>query len=86
VTGIRVYVNERPVDVPAGTDAGGAVRALDPALGAAVAEGAAYLTDGRGIRLAADTRLAAGSILRVIRPARRAPGASEGPPEADADA
>ena len=68
---VRVYVNERPVDVAWDADAAEAVRALDAGLAAAVADGRAYLTDGRGIRLAPDTRLAAGAILRVVRSGKR---------------
>jgi hypothetical protein len=67
---IRVYVNERALDVPPGTVVSAAVAALDPGLGAAVAEGRAYVTDGRGIRLGADAPLTAGAILRVVRPAK----------------
>jgi len=73
---IRVYVNERAVDVPLGAVVSAAVTALDPGLGGAVAEGRAYVTDGRGIRLGAETRLVAGSILRVVRPAKQ-PAARE---------
>lgn len=68
---IRVYVNERAVDLPPGAAALTAVGALDAELGAAVAEGRAYITDGRGLRLAGDAPLAAGAILRVVRPARQ---------------
>ncbi len=70
---IRVYVNERPVDVAAGAHAEAAVRALDPDLADAVLTGAARLTDGRGIDVMPEARLAPGSILRAVRRARRAP-------------
>jgi hypothetical protein len=70
---IRVYVNERPVEVPAGADAITAVTALDSALGSAVAVGGAYLTDGRGIRLESRTPLSAGAILRVVASTRAGP-------------
>jgi hypothetical protein len=80
--GIRVYVNERAVDVPSGAVAGTAVGAFDPELGSAVAQGRAYLTDGRGIRLAADTPLTPGAILRVVRPARQ-PATGDGGLDAD---
>ena len=63
----RVYVNERPVDVRPGESAVGAVRAADPELAEALAGGRAYLTDGRGVRVAADAVLEAGAILRVVR-------------------
>lgn len=67
---MRVYVNERAVEVPAGAPALTAVATLDGELGTAVADGRAYLTDGRGIRLATDVPLAAGAIVRVVRPAK----------------
>lgn len=65
-----MYVNQRAVDVPAGSMALAAVEMVDPELGAAIAEDRAYLTDGRGVRLPPDTALEAGAILRVVRPAR----------------
>lgn len=73
----RAFVNERPVMVPAGATAQAAIGALDPALAVRVAAGEAYVTDGRGIRLAADLPLAAGAILRVVI-------SSKGTPDADA--
>ena len=69
----RVYVNERPVDVAPGASAAAAVRAADPELGAAVTAGAAYLTDGRGVRIEPDAPVAAGTILRVVRSTRPGP-------------
>ena len=66
----RVYVNERAVDVPAGSSAATAVGAADAELGAALAGGQAYLTDGRGVRIGPDEPLSAGAILRVVRPGR----------------
>jgi hypothetical protein len=68
---IRVFVNERPVEVPAGSTAREAVAALDWDLAAALEESGTYLTDGVGRRIAPDTALAAGAILRVVRSARR---------------
>jgi hypothetical protein len=63
----RVYVNERAVDVPSGESAAAAVRAADAELGEALADGRAYLTDGRGVRISPDAALEAGAILRVVR-------------------
>jgi hypothetical protein len=77
---MRVFVNASPVDVAAGTDVRGAIRALDPALEAQAAAGAALVTDARGIALPLEAVLAAGSILRVVVRARR------GGQDADADA
>ncbi len=68
---IRVFVNGRSVDVPAGAEVSDAVSAFDPALAAAIAQGSAFVTDGRGIEIEADTPLASGSILRVGVRARR---------------
>lgn len=68
---IRVYVNAQPVDVPAGAPAEAALRLLDPALADAVVQGAAQLTDGRGLAVAPGTPLAAGAILRARQSARR---------------
>jgi hypothetical protein len=77
---MRVFVNASPVEVEAGTDVRGAIRALDPALEASAAAGSALVTDARGIALPLDERLSAGSILRVVVRARR------GEPDSDADA
>ena len=77
---MRIFVNATPIEVDPGTDVRSAVRAYDTAMEAKVEEGAAYVTDARGIEMAADTPLAAGSILRVVVSARREAG------EADADA
>ena len=74
---MRVYVNATPVDVVAGTDVRGALRAHDPGLEASAAAGAALVTDARGIELPLDGALAAGSILRVVLRARRPTGADD---------
>ncbi|NNG14874.1 MAG: hypothetical protein HKM89_00245 [Gemmatimonadales bacterium] len=70
-TPVRVFVNERPLEVPAGATARDAVRAADRGLERRLDDGSAYLTDGRGIRLAPETPLTAGSILRVVVTARQ---------------
>jgi hypothetical protein len=77
---MRVFVNATPVDVEAGSDVRGAIRAHDPALEVSAASGAALVTDARGIAVPLDERLAAGSILRVVVRARR----GEAEPDADA--
>lgn len=63
---IRVYVNERPVDVPGGATALAAVTAFDAGLGGALGAGSARVTDARGIELDPAAPLHAGSILRVM--------------------
>ena len=74
---IRVFVNEQPIDVPDGSTVRGAVAALDAALAAALDEPGNYVTDGVGRRVEADGPLVAGSILRVVRSARRTDEAGE---------
>jgi hypothetical protein len=77
---IRVFVNARALDLPAGADVGQAIQTYDPGLAGHLQSGAAYVTDGRGIELDAAARLTGGAILRVALRARRGTGA------ADADA
>jgi len=74
---IRVFVNEQPVEVAAGSTVRAAVEAFDAALAAALDEPGNYVTDGVGRRVEADGPLVAGSILRVVRSARRTDAAGE---------
>lgn len=76
---ISVFVNGAVLNLPEGTDVAAAVRALDPALERRIAEGSAYVTDGRGIEISSHAPLAGGAILRVV--VRSRPGAN-----VDADA
>lgn len=73
MTAVRVFVNERPVEVAAGAAVRAAVEVLDPALAEALDRGRAYATDGVGRPLDATAPVAAGAIVRVIMSARRAP-------------
>lgn len=68
---MRVFVNAAPVEIAQGADVRAAVRAHDPDLMRKLADGAAYVTDARGIEVPADAPLAEGSILRVVVSARR---------------
>jgi hypothetical protein len=68
---MRIFINDRPFDASEGSDVRAAVTASDPALGARLDDGSAYVTDARGIRMAPDSLLSAGSILRVVVSARR---------------
>lgn len=71
MTDITVFVNERPVAVPAGSTVADAVARLDPALGERLRRGEVRATDARGLDLDAGAPLAAGHILRVAGSARR---------------
>lgn len=68
---MRIFINDRPVDATDGADVAGAVIANNPDLAPRLADATAYVTDGRGIRMALDSPLSAGSILRVVLSSRR---------------
>jgi hypothetical protein len=68
---ISVFVNGSVFHLPPGSDVATAVRALDPALEYQVAEGSAYVTDGRGIEISFRAPLGGGAILRVVVRSRR---------------
>lgn len=74
---IRVFVNEQPVEVATGSTVRDAVEAFDAALAAALDEPGNYATDGVGRRVEGNGPLVAGSILRVVRSARRMDEAGE---------
>ena len=63
---VRVYINARPVNAPAGASALVALRLLDPALADDVASGARGLTDSRGLPVSSDVSVERGAIFRVV--------------------
>ncbi|UCF41488.1 MAG: hypothetical protein JSW43_03920 [Gemmatimonadota bacterium] len=69
---VTVFVNERPVEVDAGSTVLAAVRAFDARLAEALNGGGAYVTDGVGRRIDPASPLSGGSIVRVVG----APGAA----------
>lgn len=75
---VRVFVNERGVDVAAGATALDAVRALDPAQAEQVAAGARGLTDSRGLPVRATDAVYGGAIYRVVSARAAASGDAEG--------
>ncbi len=77
---VPVFVNGHCIRLESGQAVSSAVALYDAALAEALAAGAAYVTDGRGIRLPTDSPLQGGAILRVVVSARRDTD------EADADA
>ena len=71
---LRVFVNERPVDVAPGATVQDAVAALDRGLADLLTTAAAYVTDGVGrIVDAADPVGEAGGVFRVVVAAGRGP-------------
>jgi hypothetical protein len=73
---LRVFVNERGLDLPRGATALDAVRARDAAEGDRVAAGERQITDSRGLPVAADTPAYGGAIYRTIA-ARRGQAAED---------
>lgn len=72
--GLRIFVNETPVDVARGATVRDAVAALDRGLADLLAGDAAYVTDAVGRTVdAADPVGEAGAVFRVVVTARRGP-------------
>ena len=67
---IRVFVNEKPVDVGEPATVADAVTAFDAGLGAALRAGSARATDARGIDLSPVEPVGPGSIIRVLGASR----------------
>ena len=63
---IRVYVNDRAVELPGGATVVDAAHAADPDLAGLLAQGTALATDGRGLPLDAGVALRPGAIVRII--------------------
>lgn len=76
---IPVFVNDRPVHVPAGADVQAAVRAADAALADRLAAGTVQVTDARALPLAPADPVAPGAILRVQGSARTRAGEADAP-------
>ena len=71
---VRVFVNDKPVEVERGATVWDAVHELDRGLAALIESGGAYVTDGVGRTVdAADTVSEAGQVYRVVVSARRGP-------------
>jgi hypothetical protein len=75
---VRIYINSRPVDVPAGANALDAVRAWNAAEADAIAAGDKAITDSRGIHLTNDAPVHNGAIFRIVR-ARQSEPAQDDP-------
>ena len=71
---VRVYVNGRGVDVPAGATALDAVRLLDPAAAESLLAGARALADSRGLPAEPSAAVHGGAIFRLVSARTRAAG------------
>jgi hypothetical protein len=61
---VRVFVNAEMMDFPAGSTVADAVRAIEQSIPDKVNDGAAFITDGRGIDLNPSEILVSGLIIR----------------------
>lgn len=66
MTSVRVYVNARGYDLPAGATALDAVQASDISDADAVRAGTRLITDSRGLPVTPETPVYGGVIYRVI--------------------
>ena len=66
MTSVRVYVNARGYDLPAGATALEAVRVADGAEADAILAGSRQITDSRGLPVSPETPAYAGVIYRVV--------------------
>ena len=73
---LRVFVNATGVDVPIGASALDAVRQWNADEADRVGRGERIITDSRGLPIAADVTVSAGSIFRIL-PARQARGTTQ---------
>ncbi|HUF27976.1 MAG TPA: hypothetical protein VMM18_13455 [Gemmatimonadaceae bacterium] len=69
---VRVYIDGRGVDAPAGGTVLDAVRVSDPAAAEEVSAGRRALTDSRGIPAPADAQVYDGAIFRLVAVRERA--------------
>ena len=77
---MRIFINDRPFDADDGADVQSVVLAGNPELAGRLADGSAYVTDGRGIRIPPDSLLSAGAILRVVLSSRRSDQSADADP------
>ena len=69
---VRVFVDERGIEVIRGASVLDAVRALDPSLADAVIAGHRLVTDSRGLPTDTQAPTHAGAIYRILPSRRRA--------------
>lgn len=75
MTTVRVYINARGIDVPAGSSVVDAVQLVDAAEAEAVIGGSRAISDSRGLPVPTETPVYAGAIYRVINQRARDPEA-----------
>ena len=70
---VRIYINSRPVDVPAAATALDAVRNWSAAEADFILDGEKAITDSRGIHLTNDAPVHNGAIFRIVRARQSGP-------------
>jgi hypothetical protein len=73
---IPVFLDEQPLTVPRGTAVDQVVRETYPDAAPLLDGDGAYVTDGVGRPIPADTAVSVGGIYRFVRSARRPPSGS----------
>jgi hypothetical protein len=68
---LRVFVDERPMEVPPGCTVLAAVAAFSTEVADAIREGTAYVTDGVGRSTDPSKQVSQGEILRIVRTVER---------------
>jgi hypothetical protein len=76
-TTVRLFVDERLVEVPRGATVLEALRTLDARLADAVAAGGSVVTDSRGLPIDAGAPTHGGAIYRILPARRRADAGAE---------
>lgn len=64
---VRIYINAKPLEIPASATALEAVEAWDATQAAAIRRGERLITDSRGIVTSNETRVHNGAIFRIVR-------------------
>jgi hypothetical protein len=64
---VRIYINAKPIEVPASATAIDAVEAMDATQAAAIRSGERLITDSRGIVTANSSPVHNGAIFRIVR-------------------
>ena len=71
---VRIYINARPLEVPASATTLQAVESWDPAAAAAIGTGERMITDSRGLPADPESAVHNGAIFRIVRARGRAMG------------
>lgn len=74
---VRIYINARPIEVPAAATTLQAVEAWDPGQAAAIKSGERIITDSRGLPADPQAPVHGGAIFRIVRKRGSTPDTDE---------